>query len=180
MRILSFDISSVKTGYCLFNKGRLIKSSLGLITTKSKDCLGKRLADFRKEMICVIRKYKPNIIVCEEIFKGRNINTFKILACFRGVAIQTIYEEIGKDPVSIMAAEARSTIGIGKSKEEAFDAVIDKYSLELDFEQDNDLADAIVLGLATHTLLKQGTDERSLQRTRRKKRSKRRRNKKSV
>lgn len=179
-RILAFDLSSISTGVAFFNKGRLLKSSLALIQPNPKKSYGERLSYFREELRAHIKKHKPDIITIEDVFRGRNILTFKSLCMVRGVAIQTIYEEIGKDPVSIMAAEARSTIGVGKSKEEAFDAVIDKYSLELDFEQDNDLADAIVLGLATHTLLKQGTDERSLQRIRRKKRGKRRRNKKSV
>jgi len=179
-RILAFDLSSVSTGVAFFNKGRLLKSSLDLIQPNSKKQYGERLTYFREEIRKKIQQHNPDVIAIEDVFKGRNILTFKSLCAFRGVAIQIIYEEIGKDPVSIMAVEARSITKIGKSKEEAFNAMVEKYSLDFDFEKDNDLADAIVLGLATHTLLKQGINERSLQRSRRKKRSKRRRNKKSV
>lgn len=179
-KILAFDISSVSTGVAVFNKGRLLKSSLTLIQPNPKKQYGERLVHFQDEIRNLIHKHNPDVVTIEDIFRGRNILTFKSLAMFRGVAIKTIYEEMGKDPVNIMAAEARSTIGVGTSKEEAFNAIVKKYTLQFDFDKDNDIVDAIVLGLATHNLLKQGIDERSLQRTRRKKRRKRTRNKKGV
>jgi len=180
-KILAFDISSVSTGVAVFNKGRLLKSSLSLIqpNPKAKN-YGERLAYFETELRHYIQKHKPTVVAIEDIFKGRNMNTFKSLAMFRGVAIKTIYEEMKKDPVSISASEARSTLGIGIAKEEAFAALVEKYSLDYNFEEHNDIVDAIALGLATHTLLKQGNNERSLQRTRRRKKRKRTRAKKGV
>jgi Holliday junction resolvasome RuvABC endonuclease subunit len=182
VKILAFDISSVSTGVAFFNDGKLVKSSLTLIqpNPRAKN-YGERLVYFQDNLRSLIQLHKPDTVAIEDIFKGRNMSTFKSLAMFRGVAIKTIFEEMKKDPVGLSASETRSTLEIGSSKEEAYAAMVEKYSLaDFNFEEHNDIVDAIALGLAIDTLLKQGTNERSLQRTRRKKRRKRTGNKKGV
>lgn len=180
-KILAFDISSRKTGTAVINKGRLLKSSFGVIEPNPKHNYGEKLTYFRDEIIKLIDKYNPDHVVIEDIFKGRNFKTFKTLAMFRGVAIQAIFYKTGKDPASLMPTDARATIGIPTTKEEAFQALVEKYKLvDFDYEEDNDIADAIGLGLAMHQLVKQGIDVKSLQSSRRRKKRKPRRNKKGV
>jgi hypothetical protein len=91
---------------------------------------------------------------------------------YRGVAIKTIYEEMGKDPINLLAVSARSELGIGIKKEEAFKAIVDKYKLTYDFEKDNDTVDAIVLSLAAHQLIKQGRHDKPIRSARSRKKRK--------
>ena len=147
-KLLAFDISSAKTGVAFFENNILDKKSLSTIEPNSKECLGARLKFFSTKIKKLIKKYKPDVVVIEDIFKGFNIGTFKTLAMFRGVAILTIFELTGFMPISLMAVEARNFAKVDKSKELAFDAINKLYSLKFNFEKHNDMADAIVLGLA--------------------------------
>lgn len=180
-KILGLDISSQRTGVAVINRGRLLKSSFELIEPNPRKSYGERLSFFKNELKRVIAKHQPEHIVIEDIFKGRNLKTFKILAMFRGVAIQTIYEETNQNPVSLMPTDARATLDIGVGKEDAFCAIVEKYKLdEFNFDDHNDIVDAIGLATAVHILIKQGHDAKSLQSLRRGKKRKRRRNKKGV
>lgn len=180
-KILGLDISSQRTGVAVINKGRLLKSSFELIEPNPRKSYGERLSFFRNEIRRIIAKHKPDHVVIEDIFKGRNLKTFKILAMFRGVAVQTIYEETNADPVSLMPTDARAILNIGLGKEDAFCAIVERYKLnDFNFDDHNDIADAIGLAFAIHTMIKQGHDARSLQSIGRRKKRKRKRNKKSV
>jgi len=170
-KILALDVSSVSSGYAVIENGDLVKDAYGLIQPDKKLPYGARLVYFQNEIRRIIKLYNPEIIAIEDIFKGRNMLTFKSLSMFRGVAFKTIFEEINKDPVNIMAVEARSTLGLDPSKDKAFKQAIKKFKLKgFKFEKDNDVVDAIILGVAIHTLLKQGINEQSLHSSRRKKR----------
>lgn len=175
-KILGLDVSSASTGFCIFNKGRLLKSSLGTINPNSKDCYGARLKFFKDELVKLIRKYKPDKVVMEDIFKGRNIKTFKTLAMFRGVCFITVFEEMGCDPICVMPTEARKLVGVkGTAKEDGFGFAVKKYKLnDFDFDTHNDITDAIVLGLSGHEMEKRGINERDLHpKKKRRKRKKR-------
>ena len=177
-KILGLDVSSVSTGYCIINNGKLYKNTLGTINPNSKDNYGKRLSHFAEELTKLLQKYKPDKVVMEDIFRGPNIKTFKTLAMFRGVCFFIVFREIGKDPISIMPTEARKLVGVeGITKEDGFNFVKNKYLFsEYKYEKQNDITDAIVLGLAGYEIEKQGIDENSLGR-KKKKRKKRKKKK---
>ena len=129
MKILGLDVSSISTGYCIINNERLSKSKCGLIQPNPRKSYGERLYTFETQLREIILKYKPDEVILEDIFKGRNIKTFKSLAMFRAIAIKTVYEELGIDPISLMASEVRALIGIKNTKEDAYDFIIKKYKL---------------------------------------------------
>ncbi len=164
LKILSLDVSSISTGFAVIEDGKVL-DAYGLIEPNAKLEYGGRLLFFQDEVRKLIQLYKPNIVAIENIFKGRNMTTFKSLSMFRGVAVKTIYEEINKDPVNILAVEARSELNLDASKDKAFKQAIKKFKLKrfnFNFNKHNDIVDAIILGLAIHSLLEKGTDERSL------------------
>jgi len=179
-KILAFDISAICTGVAVVNNGRILKSSFDKIEPSPKMCYGSRLLFFEEAMKKLIEKHNPDEIVIEEIYRGPNAKTFKILSMFRGVALKTIFETTGKDPFNILAVAARSALDIPSKKEGAFDAIVKKHKLDLDFKNWNDVIDAVALGLAIHTLIKKGADEKSLRDSGRTKKRKRKRNKKSI
>lgn len=163
-KILGLDVSSASTGYCIINNGRLLKSSLGTINPNSKGSYGERLQYFAEELVCLLKKYRPDTVVMEDIFRGPNIKTFKTLAMFRGVCFLTVFNEIGKNPISVMPTAARKLVNVnGITKQDGFDFIIQKYDFpEYEFDTHNDITDAIVLGLACYTMEKQGLTEKDL------------------
>lgn len=170
--ILALDISSISTGYCIFNNGSLLKRSCGTINPNPRKQYGERLNVFEKELRDIIIKYNPDQVIIEDIFKGRNILTFKSLAMFRGVAINTIYDELSITPISVMASEARKIIGVKNDKEEVYIFIVKKYKLtDYSFDRDNDITDSIALGLCGYIIQR---DDINLKDIRKKKRRKRR------
>jgi Holliday junction resolvasome RuvABC endonuclease subunit len=84
MRIISFDVSSVSTGWSLFDDGRL--KSYGLIT-RSVICdlpVVARLFIFKNDAKGLLEKYKPNYVLIEETYM-KNVKTLKTLMQFIGV-----------------------------------------------------------------------------------------------
>ena len=169
MKILAIDVSSACSGYCILEDGYLDIGSVNTIVPrglkqKDKLTLGQKLLFFENSVKAIIKKYKPNLIVVEDIFKGPNAKTFKTLAAFRGVAFKICQQLTKKDPISLMPTEARKLINIkGKKKEDAFEFVVKKYKLKhYVFEKDNDKTDAIVLALAAEIFMQENKNEKSL------------------
>ena len=172
VKILGLDISSTSTGYCVFNNGRLVKSSLDVIKPEGKTH-GEKLCSFAKEVTKLLHKHKPDKVVIEDIFRGPNVNTFKVLAMFRGVCYYILFKELGIIPICIMPTSARKLVKAkGVTKEDGFEFAIKKYNLKYSFDEHNDITDAIVLGLACHEMDKQGIKESDLRKKKRRKRKK--------
>ncbi len=131
-----------------------MKSKCGKIVIDKKFSLGQRLNVFDKKIKDLIIKAKPDIIIIEDIY-CRNTITFKILSYFHGVAYKHIYNLLEKDPYFIGATKIRNILGV-KGKEGAFNYINNLYNLDYNFEEDNDITDAIALGLAYIRMLKDG------------------------
>lgn len=150
--ILALDVSSRSTGWCVFRAGRWNKSkaSYGFIKIPSSLSFPQRLVRFRNELHEVIKAVKPTNIVIEDVFKGRNVTTMKLLARFNGVAVELSRRALRKDPEVVMATEVRAFLGCGRTKEEAFRYVCKRYKLDWSFNKMNDITDALCLVLYAH------------------------------
>lgn len=163
-KILSFDLSTVSTGFALIIDGKMDTDAYGTISPPNKLKGGAKLTYFQDEIRKTIKKLKPDLVCIESIFKGHSMITFKSLCMLRGIAVKTIHEEMGKDPCSILAVEARSTLNLSPSKDDAFKEAIKKYKLKgFNFIKDNDIIDAFILGIAIERLLNEGIKEKYLQ-----------------
>lgn len=153
--ILALDVSSSSTGYAVLRKGRWSKadSSYGFIKVPAKLSLAQRLVHFRNELQILIRDVKPTYIIIEDVFKGRNISTMKLLARFNGVAVELSRRLLRKDPILVLAVEVRAFLECGRKKEEAFQYICDRYNLDWEFNKMNDVADALCLALYAHKTL---------------------------
>lgn len=173
MRILALDVSSKSSGFALIVDGKIIPDGYGCICPDKKDCLGARLVFFQNEINRLIDLYSPDDIIIEDIFKGFSVIAFKVLAQFRGVAIKTIFEKTGRDPHCILAIEARSILKIRMKKEDAFKDATKKFKIKgFDFERDNDIVDAICLGMALYKM-KESAYEKPIKNSGRKRKKKR-------
>ncbi len=111
MKILGLDISSVSTGWAIYNKTTK-KWKWGNFKKPSKyKGLSSILyqADKIKELLS---KEKPNIVVMEDTFMGTNYKTVKLLNMLRGWVY--IYCAMNNFIVysSLMAKKARKIVGI--------------------------------------------------------------------
>lgn len=153
--ILALDVSSSSTGYAILRKGRWNKSqaSFGIIKTPTKFTVPQRLVLFRNELHKLIKAVKPTHIIIEDVFKGRNVSTMKLLARFNGVAVELSRRQLRKDPTVVLAVEVRALLECGRKKEEAFEYICKRYNLDWKFNQMNDVADALCLALYAHKTL---------------------------
>lgn len=153
--ILALDVSSSTTGYAVIKSGRWTKSesSYGIIKTSKKEDFPKRLVDFRNQLHKLIKRVKPTHIIIEDVFKLRNVETLKLLARFSGVAVELSRRCLRKNPTIVMTTKVRSHLECGKSKEEAFEYICDRYNLDWPFSM-NDITDALCLALYQNDLIK--------------------------
>ena len=153
MKVLSFDPSSVDTGWAILEEKntergiKLIKSG-SIKPDKSLD-LGKRLLVLRKQITDVVKaNYPIDVIVCEDQFSGKNAKTLMVLreftAIIRLVATENELPFFLYPPATVKKAVTDN----GKaSKADVQKTVLEKYDPE---EADNtNITDAIAVGL-TH------------------------------
>ncbi len=151
--ILALDVSSSSTGYAILRNGRwrLSGSSCGTICIPPKLHISERLVLFRDELEKLINKVKPDLIVVEDIFFLRSISTVKLLARLNGVALEIARRKTKKEPLLIHTSSVRAYLECGKSKEEAFDYICERYKLKhWDLKSYNDITDAVCLALYAH------------------------------
>ncbi len=89
MRVLGIDPGTVTSGYGIVAEEdhKLFHVASGGISPSAKQPLPKRLKKIYEELEKVIGKYRPHIIVVEDIFVSKNIKAALKLGHARGVAI---------------------------------------------------------------------------------------------
>ena len=89
MIILGIDPGLVQTGYGLIKiRGEeKVVLDYGIIAPNSKSTLSNRLQTIYNDIIEIIEKFKPNTVVIEEVFCGKNVKSALLLGHARGVAM---------------------------------------------------------------------------------------------
>lgn len=121
-------------------------SKYGKIVPHSKMSLAFKLNYIKTELTKIIKNYKPDVIVFEDTYAGKNALTNARLNNAKGVFILTVYEVTGKDPVYVNAGVARSCLGFKNNKEEPFEHFSELLKLSESFDKGNDITDAYTLG----------------------------------
>jgi crossover junction endodeoxyribonuclease RuvC len=88
--VLGLDPGTATTGYgviCEHEDGRFETLTYGVITTKAKTPMPKRLAQIYDELTALITTYQPDEIAIEELFFGKNVTTGITVAQARGVML---------------------------------------------------------------------------------------------
>lgn len=99
MIILGIDPGTATTGYGLIEKdqNRLTLIKYGIISTPAKQDLSMRLATIYKEINKIIKKNKPDLLACEQVFFFKNTKTAITVGHARGVIL--LCAEQNKIPV---------------------------------------------------------------------------------
>jgi Holliday junction resolvasome RuvABC endonuclease subunit len=148
--LLSFDVSSVKTGFSVIRNKRFRKTgkSWGTLDINKSLPLPEKLVYFRKRVIELLKKVKPTQVAIEDVFIGRFKSAVTLLK-FNGVIIEAVRATMGYNPILLPATTVRRLLKCGKNKEDVYDYIISRYNInDWDFKTHNDITDAIALGLA--------------------------------
>lgn len=146
MIILSLDISSTTTGWAVFDNDKLIK--FGKIKLNYKQLnLSEKLLIFKHEIILLIKEYKPDNIVIEDVFFGRNVKVIKTLAKFGGIA-QECSLNYANVIAYVMDNKTTKSFFKVKKKKELYNKLCVDLSLDFcDYDNYNDIVDAYAQGV---------------------------------
>ena len=88
--VLGIDPGTAITGYGIVRKeGRnpLTLVECGVIRTRPRDALPRRLAEIHEGVLELIRRHKPTVLSIEDVFYARNVRTTVVLGHARGVIL---------------------------------------------------------------------------------------------
>lgn len=146
--ILSLDLSSKCTGYCVSTDHKII--TYGVITAQSTDLI-ERIAIMRKDILDIIKEYDISIIVIEDVQQTlQNKNVYKALTWLQGIIVMSIYDYNSNIQIIFMqASEWRAKIGIkvgpGIKRQELKQHDIDYIKEHYNITVSDDIADAICI-----------------------------------
>lgn len=146
IKLLTLDQSTTFTGWCLMENKKYDSSGV-LSVNKDEDTI-ERLKLMYEEIVNLINRVKPDIVLIEDVQFQRNYSTYRTLSQLQGVIMAYLFE---KDlPFYIIPSTAwKSCCGIkGKARKEQKKntQIFVKNTYGLDVSEDE--ADAI--GLATY------------------------------
>ena len=151
MRILGIDLAYNHAGWALMdepkgNKSLLLLVDKNVITIDSKLnlSLSEKLVFMSKEILKLLRRARPDIVVLEDTYTGPNLKTTAQLNNAKGAALVVIYNVMKEDPICVTAQTVRGCLGI-KDKKEVFEYFKNLYKIEDNYKKYNDITDAIAL-----------------------------------
>lgn len=110
-KILALDISTTTTGFAVMNKtNRLLKS--GQFSMKERLSDTKYASSITKKVVELVNKYNITDLVIEDVYYGQNVNNLKTWCRVHGAVAMFWYNKTKKEPLFIMATEARKLNGI--------------------------------------------------------------------
>ncbi|MBI3952660.1 MAG: crossover junction endodeoxyribonuclease RuvC [Candidatus Doudnabacteria bacterium] len=94
MRILGIDPGIGRTGYAILeqNDKDIVLRSCGCIETKPGKPEADRLLEIKKDLVNLIKKWKPETVCVESLFFAQNVKTAMAVGQARGVVIVTAAE----------------------------------------------------------------------------------------
>jgi crossover junction endodeoxyribonuclease RuvC len=149
--VLGIDPGTAVTGYGIVRKeGRnpLTLVECGVIRTKPRDDLPRRLAEIHEGVMELIRRHKPTVLSIEDVFYSRNVRTTVVLGHARGViilaAVQAGLEIHEYPPAEIKKAVA----GTGAATKLQIQFMVMRLLRLKSVPQPSDAADGVAAALA--------------------------------
>jgi crossover junction endodeoxyribonuclease RuvC len=155
MIIMGIDPGTATTGWGLIEVSRKPPTfvATGIISTPKTATESARLAMIYKDMVTLLKKYKPDIVAVERIFFNTNVTTALTVGQARGVVLLSIEEY--KVPVfSYTPLQVKMALtGYGRADKKQVQKMIQTI-LKLDqIPKPDDAADALAVAL-THSFTK--------------------------
>lgn len=160
-RVLSFDQSTRLSGYAYFEHGQYIESGV-VDMSKSQLETDKRSFEMAKELWKVIKKYKPEYLILENVQQQSSVSTVIILARLAGMIIG--YAEAHNVQTHILLpSQWRKALNYSQGakvkrqelKQQSIDYVKQNFGLDLP----EDECEAICEGIAAHKIFNFSEDD---------------------
>lgn len=135
-KILAFDQSSKKSGYCLIEDGKYVKS--GIIDKSKIADIDIRIGEMGIAICQQIKEFNPDLVVIEDIQNQSSISTVVQLARLQGFILGWCYVKHIKTEI-IRPSEWRKILGFKQGagvkrqelKEQGLNYIKTKYNMEL-------------------------------------------------
>ncbi len=146
MIVLAIDPSTTSTGWCIYNTDTEYAEDYGTIQPKVKDPI-KRIMVIRNEIKELMRVWKPELVVIEDLSVTRNAKTTKILAGLQ-VELEILCVHYNMLYYLVRPAEWRKVVGIkGRDRKTQKKNTIEYVKRrELADKVNEDEADALCIG----------------------------------
>ena len=154
MKVLAMDQATRKSGFCYFENGQYIESGI-IDLGDSKLDTDKRSFEMAKELWKVIKKYKPQHLILEDVQQQSNPKTMIVLARLSGMIIG--YAEAHNVQVHILLpSQWRKALGYSQGakvkrqelKQQSIDYVKEQFGIDLQ----EDEAEAVAECVAAHKI----------------------------
>lgn len=144
MTIISIDSGIERTGYAIFKDKKYVISAL--IKTSKSLTTEKRLIAIYEKLVEIMKKYKPNVMVLEQLLFFKNQKTFIRVAQAQGIVMLLAAQNNIKVEFLTPLQIKQIVTGYGQADKKAVQKMI-KLTTEIDIKQDDE-ADAVACGLA--------------------------------
>ena len=149
MRVLGVDCGTERTGYGVVDSdGRAHRAvDFGVIRTRARDPLERRLQEIAAGLRDVIGRNAPAAAAVEEVFYSQNVQTALKLAHVRGVALLAIAEAglpLGEySPLAIKT----SVVGYGRAEKQPVQLMVRKLLGLVTPVESEDASDALAVAI---------------------------------
>ncbi len=148
---MGIDPGIADTGFGLVQKdtcGHLECLAYGSIKTPKTDNLSARLLSLEQQLIKILKKYCPDLVVIEELFFNKNVKTALIVGQARGVVLLTL-KKAGRKIVEMKPAEIKKAVaGYGAADKAQIQKMV-KLTLKLkEIPRPDDAADALAMAIS--------------------------------
>jgi crossover junction endodeoxyribonuclease RuvC len=144
MTILSIDSGIERTGYAIFKNKQYVISAL--IKTSKSLSTEIRLEEIYSQLKKVFDKYKPDVMVLEQLLFFKNQKTFIRVAQAQGVALLLAAQNKIKVEFLTPLQIKQIVTGYGQADKKSVQKMI-RLTTAIDIKQDDE-ADAVACGLA--------------------------------
>ncbi|PIS22476.1 crossover junction endodeoxyribonuclease RuvC [candidate division WWE3 bacterium CG08_land_8_20_14_0_20_41_10] len=152
MIILGIDPGTAKMGYAFVKTGKGTKAvpsivACGVVTTGKDATMPSRLKYLHLQLNSLCKKYKPDLMVVEQLFFNTNAKTAITVGQARGIAL-LVGAEYGVDVYEYTALQAKFVLtGYGRAEKGAMQDAVQKYLGLTEKIKPDDANDAVAMAL---------------------------------
>jgi crossover junction endodeoxyribonuclease RuvC len=151
MIILGIDPGSAKTGYGVIEKrlrSKLKCVAYGCITTPQSESNSERLLILEKELVAVLKNYRPDVAGVERLFFFKNLKTVMPVSEARGVILLTLARH--KIPIyEFTPLQVKMTIaGYGRAEKKQVQRMVKEILSLPEIPKPDDAADGLAMAIA--------------------------------
>lgn len=157
MKILAFDQSTTKSGFCLMEDGVLIRHGSFNHSKETKD-VPLRIKNMFFDLVALITECHPDVLVVEAAQVQKNAKAALMSSCLQGMLLGVgylnnivVYSPLPSQWRKMLEFQQGRRAERISLKQQAFDYVVLNYGI---VSKDEDMVEAICIASAIYTILK--------------------------